>query len=331
MKSFIEKITVFLAVVTCFNYTIAEQLSLRKIIALPDISGRIDHMAFDIDGNRLFVAASEDNKVEIIDISTSKPVDSITGLNYPQSVLYIDEFKYIVVSSSGDGTVQFYKSDSLVRFRTINLGNNADYMRYDPDLRQIFVGYGDGALAVIDASDGHVIGNIKLSGHPGSFALDRTGKQIFVNIPSSGQIAVIDRTKYVQTVAWKVKNLTGNYPLALDNNNSRLFIVFRDPAMLLVIDSNNGNEVAEINCIGDADDIFYDEANRNIYISGGDGGIDVISQDDADHYTFVSRTSTAEGARTSLLVQERQSIYVAIPRLLYRVAQIREYGIKGSH
>ena len=332
MKFIIKIFVVFLTIVKCFQCcTAAEQLSLLKIIALPDISGQIGHMAFDADGNRLFVSASENNRVEIIDLLTSRRIGSITGLSTPQSVLYVNELETVIVSNRGDGTVQFYNNDSLVRFRTINLGNDVDNMQYDPDLRQLFAGYGDGAIAVIDATDGHVIANVKLPGHPGEFVLDRSGKKIFVNIPAAGQVAVIDRVRYVQTAGWKIKNLKSNYPVALDNTSNRLFVVFRDPAMLVVLDSNNGNEVAEIKCIGGAGDIFYDEANKNIYISGGDGGVDLISQVDADHYTFVSRTSTAEGARTSLLVGKRQSLYVAIPRLLYRVAQIREYGIKGYH
>lgn len=332
MKLFIQIIVVVLAVVVCRETcAAAEQLSLQKIIALPDVSGRMDHMAFDSDGNRLFVTAFEDNTVQIIDVATSRRTDSITGLNSPQSVLYIDEFKSVVISNGGDGTVRFYNSDSLVRFRTINFGNDADNMQYDPDLKQIYAGYGDGALAVIDAEDGHVIANIKLPGHPESFALERDGNRIFVNVPSAGQVAVIDKVRYIQTDSWKIKNMSGNYPMALDNGNNRLFIVFRNPAKLVILDSNNGNEVAEFNCIGDADDIFYDEENKNIYISGGDGGVDVFSQTDPDHYSFMSRTSTAEGAGTSLLVPERQSIFVAMPRVLYRVAQVREYGILGNH
>ena len=116
--------------------------------------------------------------------------------------------------------------------------------------------------------------------------------------------------------------------MALDDENRRLFIGCRSPARLVVLNSDTGREVASLDCIGDADDIFYDAVNKRLYLSGGSGGIDVFGQTDADHYVHLSRTITARGARTSILVPERKVLYVAVPRLLMRTAQVRAYGIE---
>ena len=306
----------------------AEQLPLLGTITLPNVSGRIDHMAFDPKGNRLFIAALGNNTIEIINVRTARRIGTITCLKAPQNVLYLDEFECIVVSNAGDGTVRFFNSESLIGYRTLELSDDADNMRYDSATKQIFVGYGNGAIAIIDAEKGMLLKSIKLPGHPEAFVLEPNGKRIFVNIPSVDQVAVIDCEKMAQIAAWKVKGMGYNFPMALDENKHRLFIGFRAPARLVVLSSDTGREITMMDCIGDVDDVFYNAVNGRIYLSGGAGGIDVFNQVDADHYIHIARTLTAMGARTSLIVPECKSLYVAVPRLISRAAQIQEYGLR---
>jgi hypothetical protein len=55
-------------------------LQLESTIPLPDVKGRIDHLAFDIENQRLFVAALGNNTVQVIDIKSGKPVRRISYL-----------------------------------------------------------------------------------------------------------------------------------------------------------------------------------------------------------------------------------------------------------
>src|SRR5206468_9170720 len=48
------------------------------------------------------------------------------------------------------------------------------------------------------------------------------------------------------------------FPMALDERSHRLFVGTRRPAMMLVLDTESGREVAAIPIGGDADDIFID-------------------------------------------------------------------------
>jgi hypothetical protein len=86
--------------------------------------------------------------------------------------------------------------------------------------------------------------------------------------------------------------------------------------------------VAALDCVGDVDDIFYDLAAGRIYVSGGDGRIDVFRQLDADRYERTSETPTAVGARTSFLVPQRKALCVAVPSLLLRPAELRMYEVE---
>jgi len=106
--------------------------------------------------------------------------------------------------------------------------------------------------------------------------------------------------------------------MALDQSNHRLFVATRDPAKLIVFDtqytgSDSGKIISEINISADPDDIFYDSLNKIIYISSGEGFIDIFKQQDVDHYKFLTKVPTEPGARTSLFVSQLKKIYVAVP------------------
>jgi hypothetical protein len=147
-----------------------------------------------------------------------------------------------------------------------------------------------------------------------------------VNIPTSLKIAVVDREKGAVIAAWPVTNARSNYPMALDETHHRLFVGFRKPAKLVVFDTESGKVVADLPGPGDADDIFYDASRQQIYISGGDGFIGVIQQQDADHYKTTTKISTASGARTSFFVPELSRLYLAVPHRGAQSAEVRVYA-----
>ena len=63
----------------------------------------------------------------------------------------------------------------------IDLGEDADNVRIDPNTHHVLVGYGKGALAVIDPVSRKKIGDVKLQGHPESFQLTADGSEGFIN------------------------------------------------------------------------------------------------------------------------------------------------------
>jgi len=178
---------------------------------------------------------------------------------------------------------------------------------------RIYVGFGDGALGELD-SDGKKIGEIKLDSHPESFQLEKNTARIYVNLPKSRKIAVLDREKGTVLTTWGTGMSFNNYPMALDEQNHRLFVVTRLPARLLVMDTSSGKIVQTLAAVGDCDDVFYDQSRKRIYASGGEGAISVFEQQDADHYKEVARIATVKGARTSFFSPDLGRLYLAVRR-----------------
>ena len=303
----------------------AGPLRLIQTIPLRNVEGRIDHMAVDLKGERLFIAALGNNTVEIVDLRAGKHMETITGLHEPQGVGFVPEFNKIFVANAQSGACEVFDGSSFKRIKSIKLSDDADNIRYDAAARRVYVGYGSGGLGIIDAATGDQLGEIKLDGHPESFQLEKSGPRIFVNIPTSQKIAVVDREKRAAVTAWPVGGATANFPMALDETHHRLFVGFRKPAKLVVYDTESGKVIANLDSPGDADDIFYDGTRQRIYISGGEGFIGIIQQQDADHYKSLTKIPTASGARTSLFVPELGRLYLAVPHRGTQRAEIRVY------
>lgn len=290
-----------------------QPLHLEKTIEMPDVQGRIDHMSVDVKGRRLFVSALGNNTVEVIDVKAGKRVKTITGLAEPQGVLYVPDNDRICVANAKDGSVRIFDGTSYSLLKTLDYGEDADNLRYDAGRQRVYVGYGGGALGEID-SEGNKIADTKVDPHPESFQLEKNGPRIYVNLPKSRKIAVVEREKHTIIGTWRTGMAFANYPMALDEKDHRLFVVTRFPARLLVFDTNTGKIVQSLSAVGDCDDVFYDQTRKRIYASGGDGALSVFDQKDPDHHRELARIKTVKGARTSFFSSDLARLFVAIRR-----------------
>src|ERR687884_153057 len=264
-------------------------LSQIKSIPLPGVEGRIDHMAIDSQGGRLFVAALGNNTVEVIDVTAGKVTDEIKDLKEPQGVAYVPEGNKLLVTNGEGNTLDIYDAQSLRLLNQVTLGEDTDNVRYDTTSGYAYVGYGtgnDSALGVVDVRKGAKVADIMLSGHPESFQLEDSGQRIFVNVPTAGHIGVVDREKGSVIETWPLSEARENFPMALDEANHRLFVGTRSPAKLLILDTQTGKPVTSLDSSGDADDIFYDAKNKRIYVSGGEGAVNIFEQRDANTYNL---------------------------------------------
>ena len=304
------------------------KIQLKQTIPLPGVEGRIDHFAIDAAGARLFVSALGNNTVEVIDLGKGERIRSITGLGSPQGVAYVPELDRLLIANDDRGICRIYDGKSFQQLGEVNLADDADNVRYDDAAKKIYVGFGSGGIAIINASDGKQLGSIKLSAHPEAFELEKRGKRIFVNVPNSRHVAVIDREKGDVVATWKTDLAFGNFPMALDEGNHRLFVGCRLPSNLLVLNSDSGDIVAKIDISSDADEVFYDGKRHRIYAVCGSGKIDIIEQTDSNSYKALTKVDTAEGARTGLFVPERDTLFVAVPHRGSQQAEIRAYQVE---
>ena len=306
----------------------AALLQLKQTIPLPGVEGRIDHLDLDINGKRLFVCALGNNTVEVLDLRKGERIHSVTGLGAPQGIAYMPELDRFFVANDKGGICKIYDAKSFQTVGELNFKDDADNVRYDEGAKRIYVGFGSGGIAIVNAVDAKQLGSITLAAHPEAFELEKNGKRIFVNVPNSRHVAVIDREKGEVVTTWKTDLAFGNFPMALDEANHRLFVGCRLPSKLIVLNTESGDVVAKIDISGDPDDLFYDSKRHRIYATCGAGKIDIIEQTNASNYKAITKIDTADGARTGLFVPERDSLFVAVPHRGSQQAEIRRYQIE---
>lgn len=303
-------------------------LQLKQTIPLQGVEGRIDHFAFDPAAERLFVCALGNNSVEVIDLRKGERIHSIKGLGSPQGVAYVPGVDRLLIANDAGGICKIFDGKSFQQVDELNLKDDADNVRYDEAAKRIYVGFGNGGIAIIDAPEGKQVGSIRLSAHPEAFELEKNGKRIFVNVPNARHVAVIDRDKGEVIATWKTDSAFANFPISFDESSHRLFVGCRLPPRLVVLNTDSGDMLAKTDICGDADEIFYDSKRHRIYAVCGAGKIDIIEQTDANSYKVLTKIDTANGARTGLFVPERDELFVAVPRRGSQDAEIRAYRVE---
>jgi YVTN family beta-propeller protein len=321
-------IVIFLTTQAVKAQKVGSPPELVKTIELPGVKGRIDHLAFNPDQNIIYVAALGNNSVEVVDLKAGKVIHSIKGLSEPQGIMFIPGANIIFVSNGGSGQCYGFRTDTYKQTGKIKPGSDPDNVRYSSSTGKIYVGYGEGGIAVIDPGNLQILSDIKLPAHPESFQIDENAGKMFVNIPDYQLIQVIDLRKNIITDKWKISGAASNFPMALDTANHRLFTGCRNPARLIVINTETGETITSVDIDNDTDDVFYDRTRKQVYVSCGGGYIDVISQITMDAYKISSRVKTQPGARTSLLIPGLNQIITAAPAGAGTPAGLMVYQIK---
>jgi sugar lactone lactonase YvrE len=279
-------------------------------IELRAVEGRLDHLAHDSAGHRLFVTELANGSVDVLDLQSQKVIHRIEGLHDPQGIAFSSTGNRIFIANGADGTVQAYRGNDYSIAATVKLGADADNLRLDEASSLLFAGYGKGAIAALDTRTLERRGEIALDGHPEGFQLSATDSRVFINVPDSAAVVVADRTRWRRTASWRVERAQANYPMASDPARARVLVVFRKPASIAALSITDGTTQASGEVCADADDLFLDEGRNLVYVVCGAGFVDIL---DAGSLRRMGRRPTSPGARTGLFVRGDDRLYVAVP------------------
>jgi DNA-binding beta-propeller fold protein YncE len=302
---------------------VKQPLQLVQTISIPNVKGRLDHMAVDAPGQRLFVAGLENGTFEVLDLRAGKWTRSLSGFKKPQGALYVPELNKLFLASGNDGMVRVFRGDTLQLLDSIELEPGPNRIVYEPNSKLIYVGYGGkdagkdyGEVGIIDARNDKHVGDIKVTAHPSELLLNESGTTLFVFISAANQLQVIDTHKRQPLSTWPVSSQRPG-TAALDEVTSRLFIGTRTPPEMIVMDAKSGKEVAHLPTAEGEDGVYFDGLHKRVHVSGGrelpSGFVYVYQQQGADQYEIIDKIPTRSGAGTSLWSPELNRYYVAAP------------------
>lgn len=298
----------------------APALDLVKTIKLTGPAGkRLEHMALDGKRDRLYVANAAANSLDIIDLKTSKVLKSVAGQEGIQGVVYVPESDRAFVALNS-GAVNVFDSDGKL-LKTHKLPN-ADNPYYDSKNGLVYVGGADKKLAIIDARTMNLKQEITLPSAPASLVTEKGRPRMYVNAHVPRQVHVLDTNKYDVLKKYQLEE-AGNYPLALDEPNKRLFIGCRMEPRLVVLDTESGKQLASVPIPHDVDDVYFDAKRKQVYASCGEGFIVVLRETATNKFEVREKLATVKMARCSLFDRETSRLFLSTPGPEVRVYQVK--------
>jgi DNA-binding beta-propeller fold protein YncE len=289
-------------------------LELVQRVPLKGASGRLDHLALDAKGSRLFIANLSNNSLDVVDLKAGALVKQIPGQGKAQGVAYAPDLNRIFVGCGTDGVCNAFDGRTYKLLHTVKLPD-ADNVRYDARNRRVYVGHEDRALTAFDAETYAVKGTVRLPGPPEAFQLDPNRPRLYVNTHDPAAVAEVDTDRMEVVARHPLTKASGNYPMAFDAAGGRVFVGCRKGPTVVVLDTSSGKEVAAVDIPGDVDDLFYDAKRRRLYATCGEGFVAVVRQRDGDRYDLIEKVPTGKLARTGFFDPEAGLLYVVVPAI----------------
>ena len=318
-----------------------EPLHLVQSIVMPEVPAGpyADHMAIDVRGHRLFTTPQANHAVDILDLSTGKVLHTITGFGNPHAILFREDKNRLFITDGGTGALRIFDATTYKEVKSIKLELDADGMVYDEETGYVYVSNGGDAagkeyslISIIDTASEEKIGDIRVEA-PGleAMAIDHAKNRLFVNLPESSSIGVIDLGKRSVIATWPLSKGKMNMAFALNAADHRLYVGCRDTDVrgsIVIVDEDNGKELDKLPIGGWVDSMFYDAKRGRIYASSGVGEVYTYQRDAGGNFQALDLTDTAVMAKTSLYSPELQQLFVAVPHLGETSAKVLVFAVK---
>jgi DNA-binding beta-propeller fold protein YncE len=205
------------------------------------------------------------------------------------------------------------------RKASIPLTPGADSAGYDPIANVWYIVTGgkdvDMNTAEIEAVDPDTrkkLGELKFNdNHVEAMALEKHGDRLFINLAQTNKLAVVDRKTLQEIAEWPVPSAKGNAMVSFDEGAKRLYVVCRDPGMVVVMDSDTGKVISTAPAPLRADDEMMDLSAHRLYVPGGEGYFGVYDISNPDQIQLIAKVPSAPGAKTGILLPDMHKLVLA--------------------
>lgn len=295
-------------------------LELESHVALPGSKGKggFDHADVHSGLDRLYVAHTCNDALDIIDCAEDRYVDSVPDLGAVAGALVSEKRNLVFTSNRGENTVSIFASGGEREAVKVKVGVKPNGLAFDPERGILLAAnVGDPEVAgsfttsIVDVANRERIADVVVPGRTRWTVYDAERDVFFVNIAAPAKIVAIAAGKPHRVARDFDVPATGPHGLDLDSEKGRLFCAC-DAAVLVTIDAASGRVLNDLALSGPPDVIFLNAALRRLYVSIGDPGvIDVI---DTDAMRRIESVATERGAHTIALDRKRNRVFAFLPR-----------------
>jgi len=286
-----------------------EALVLVKTIPLKGVAGKLDHLAVDSKGQRLFVANKPNNTLDIVDLKTGTLIRQIPDQGKVSGVSFAEDLDMIYVGN-GAGTCNAFDGKEYKQVFSTP-APHADNVHYHSGNHMVYVGQ-DEILSELDARTGEIKAAINLPGAVHGFKIDKKAGRIYAVLTKPNLVAVIDIAKHEVVEKFDLTVSDAGSPIAEDAAHGLLFVGCpKKQPMVVVFEAKTGKEIASVEIPAGIDDLHFDKQRNRLYASCSDSVLAVIEKT-GDKYEIVARLETPKDSRTC--VWSSGKLYLGVPR-----------------
>ncbi|MDB5223140.1 MAG: YncE family protein [Chitinophagaceae bacterium] len=258
--------------------------------------------------NKLYV--SHGTQVNILDEKTGDSIGVILNTTGVHGIAFDNELGKGYTSNGRLNNVTVFDLKTNQVLTQISTGENPDAIYYEPYSKKIITNNGRSKnLSVIDPVTNTVISTIDVGGKPEEGTSDGEGK-LYVNLEDKNQIIVINCKTFTVENRWSLSPGEAPTGLALDKKTRRLFSSCSDSKQLIVMDAADGKIIEKLPIGDGCDGVAFDEKNKLIFTSNGEGNITVIKELSANEFKVLETVTTKAGARTITIDEKTQTLFL---------------------
>lgn len=295
-------------------------LRLLGHIELPPNRGKggFDHADVHLPSDRLYVAHTSNDAVDVIDMAVDRYIDSIGGLTGVAGALVSEERNLVFTSNRGENTVSIFAPGAERDACKISVGVKPNGLAFDP-VRDILIAANVGdvsipnspSVSVVDVARRERIAEISVPGRTRWVIYDAKQETFFVNIAAPALMIAIDARDPRRISRQFEIPAEGPHGLELDVDTARLLCAC-DAGVLVAVDAISGRVQGTVALSGSPDVVFLNSHFGRLYVAIGDPGVvDVIDIRAMRRHEVVS---TEAGAHTLAIDRKRNKLYAFLPQ-----------------
>jgi len=284
--------------------------------------GGFDYISIDSSARRLYV--SHGTQVDVLDADTGKVVGTIPDTPGVHGAAIASSFKHGFTSNGRENKVSMFDPSTLKLIKKIDVGKGPDGIYYDPASKRVFTNnHGTHDITAIDASNGEVVGTVKLEGD-GEQAIIGADGLIYVNSEDTAEVVAFDPKSLEVKKRFPIGVAKVPTGLAYDSKTNRLFIGCRNEPKMVVMDASNGKVISNFPIGGGVDFAGFDPTANLIFFSCSDGTLSIYHEKSKDSYEDAGAVKTQPSARTMAFDPKTKKIF--LPAVEYLETPATEPG-----
>lgn len=280
--------------------------------------GGFDHADIHAPSDRIYVAHTCNDEIDVIDGARDRYIASIPGFTGVAGALVSEARGLVFTSNRGENSVSVFAPNAEHDAFKIDVGVKPNGLAFDP-ARGILIAANVGdpsipdsfSVSIVDIARRERVAEVKVPGRTRWAVFDEASDLFFVNILSPARIVVLDARDPTRISREYDVPAAGPHGLDLDPSTGRLLCAC-DAGVLVSIDAATGRVLGDVALSGAPDVVFLHPQSGHLYVAVGEpGAIDVV---DARAMKPLQTIPTEAGAHTLAFDRRRRKVYAFLPR-----------------